>query len=423
MRGNLDAPGLKKLKRHNGRIDCYWVADEALVKKGYPTKTVRLHGDPNDPADFIAMADRCRVLQAEMRQWADGHSTGGVRAPAGTVAWLGEMFETDPDSPMNKAKDDGSDALRRDTKLFYSRYIKILTATVGQKQLDKVTGREIRRWHDEWKARGGNRSAYACIQTLRRLISFACEDALRDDDPCLRLSKVLKEMSFETPEGRTKRATYEHVAAFRPVAAAAGRGSIALAVTLQFDLGMRQKDIIGEWIKDGNGSRLGITDGAWRWQIGLDWSHIDADWILRKPTSKSNGKEIAEHDLKLYPDTLALLQAVPKDRRIGPVVLDEHSGKPWRRPTFSREFRKLATKSGWPADVWNMDSRAGAVSEAFEAGAEPADVMKAATHTQISTTMGYNRGGVVQSSRVAELRMARRNAARTDSGNTDGNGA
>ena len=68
-----------------------------------------------------------------------------------------------------------------------------------------------------------------------------------------------------------------------------------------------------------------------------------------------------------------------------------------------------------------MDSRAGAVSEAFEAGAAPADVMKAATHTQMSTTMGYNRGGIVQSGRVAELRIAKRNAARTGGGNSDGN--
>jgi hypothetical protein len=55
-----------------------------------------------------------------------------------------------------------------------------------------------------------------------------------------------------------------------------------------------------------------------------------------------------------------------------------------------------------------MDSRAGSVSEAFEAGAGAADVMKHATHTQLSTTMGYNRSTVVQSARVAELRKKRR---------------
>jgi hypothetical protein len=65
-------------------------------------------------------------------------------------------------------------------------------------------------------------------------------------------------------------------------------------------------------------------------------------------------------------------------------------------------------RAGWPDDVWNMDSRAGAVSEAFEAGAQAEDVMKAASHTQLSTTMRYNRGRIVQTSRVAEFRMARR---------------
>lgn len=413
MTNPLDAPGLKKLKRKGGRIDCYWVADEALVKKGYPTKTVPFKGrDPADPVDFLYMAERCREMQADMRQWADGSAPAGTRSAAGSIAWLGEMFETHPDSTIHD--------LRQDTKAFYARYIRMITERVGERSLHKVTGLDIRRWHKGWREKHGVRSAYACIQTLRRIVGFGCELAERDDDPCLRLASVLAEMEFEAPKGRDKRATHQHVAAFRPVAIKAGRASIALAVTLQFDLGMRQKDIIGEWVA-ADGSRAGIVDGDKRWQWGLTWDQIDADWILRKPTSKSNGNEVAEHDLKLYPDALALLQAVPKERRIGPVIIDEHGGRPWRRPTFSREFRRLATKSGWPADVWNMDSRAGAVSEAFEAGADAADVMKAATHTQMSTTMGYNRGGVVQSSRVAELRMARRNAARTGGGNGDGN--
>jgi len=90
------------------------------------------------------------------------------------------------------------------------------------------------------------------------------------------------------------------------------------------------------------------------------------------------------------------------------VILDEKAGKPYRAAHFSRTFRKIARLAGWPDDVWNMDSRAGAVSEAFEAGAAAADVMTTATHSQMSTTMIYNRGKVVQSARVAELRLAKR---------------
>jgi hypothetical protein len=187
-----------------------------------------------------------------------------------------------------------------------------------------------------------------------------------------------------------------------------GRASIALAVTLQFDLGLRQKDVIGEWIKASDGSQEGIMDGLWRWQWGLTWDQIDQDWILSKPTSKSNGNEVAEHDLKLYPDVIAELARVPQERRIGPVIIDEGSGKPSRANHFSPTFRKIANQAGWPKGVWNLDSRAGSVSEAFEAGADPADVMKHATHRQLGTTMVYNRGAVVQSARVAELRVARR---------------
>lgn len=66
------------------------------------------------------------------------------------------------------------------------------------------------------------------------------------------------------------------------------------------------------------------------------------------------------------------------------------------------------------AGLWNVDGRTDAASEAFEAGAEPADVMKIATHTQLLTTMIYNRSGVVQSSRIAGLRQARRNASKQE---------
>ncbi|AWN43348.1 hypothetical protein [Methylobacterium durans] len=55
-----------------------------------------------------------------------------------------------------------------------------------------------------------------------------------------------------------------------------------------------------------------------------------------------------------------------------------------------------------------MDSRAGAASEACEAGAEPADAMRRATHAQMATAMIDTCGGMVRSSRVAELRAARR---------------
>ncbi|TXN64480.1 integrase [Methylobacterium sp. WL6] len=387
------------MKRHNGRLDLYWVADEKLVRAGYQPKTVRLYGDW--PSREIA--SRCAILQAEMLEWADGRAPARNDAPPGTLAWVCRAFETDVDSPFHDR--------RQATRTFYSKYIRKLVDKAGDSHLADIVGRDVRRWHKEWLAEMGVRSAYACIQTLRRVVNYGCE--LRSSD-AIELAAVLEKTEFSMPKARKRRPTFEQIVALREAAHAAGRPSIALAVAFQFELGLRQKDLIGEWTRPKADERArivgAITDGAWVWQWGLTWNHIDASGLLEKPTSKSNGNEVATHDLRLHPEILAELPP----RGVGPIIVDERSGKPWKSAHFSHTFRKIAREAGWPDTLWNMDSRAGAVSEAFEAGADPADVMRTATHTQMSTTMLYNRGGVVQSSRVAELRAARRKGVRRE---------
>lgn len=359
-----------------------------------------------------------------MRQWADGHAAVGTIAPAGTIAWLCEAFQIDADSPYHERRQDHE--RRQATRAFYDQNIKIIRATVGDRMFANITGRDIRRWHRNWRQPGGEwgkihkRRAYACIPTLRRLFSYGCE--LREPG-CFEVSKMLSEMGFSPPKSRKSRPTYEQIAKVRDIAphdSRVLRPSLALAVTTQFDLSMRQKDVIGEWVP-AEGNRTGIVDGGKRWEWGLTWDQIDSDWILRKPTSKSNGGELSEHDLKLYPDTIELLGSIPCERRIGPIIIDEGAGKPYRREQFGRKFREAADLAGWPKGLWNMDSRAGALSEAFEAVAVAEDVMKAATHRQVATTMIYDRGSIEQTARVAQLRIARRSAAITSGGNTHGN--
>ncbi|WP_187640146.1 integrase [Bosea sp. F3-2] len=349
------------------------------------------------PADLDRIERACRHLQQEMLDWARGERSVGGRAPSGTLAHLCEIYELDPESPFQEKRDA--------TKTSYLRYLALLKRTAGSARLSRISGKTIRGWHTGWLAHGV-RNAQGGIQLLRIVLRYGLECSTRQDDHCRRLVEVLHAMRFKSPRARTKRVEHEHVEAFRPAALDANRFSIALAVSLQFDLGLRQKDVIGEWVWAPPSDRV----GGRIWQWGLTWDQIDENWILRKPTSKSNGGAIAEHDLKAYPETLALLRTIPVGERVGPIVIDERSRQPYRRRQFKVLFRRIANTTAWPKDVWNMDCRAGAVSEALEAGAEPADVMKAATHTQMSTTMGYNRGGVVQSSRVAELRVARRNA-------------
>jgi hypothetical protein len=160
---------------------------------------------------------------------------------------------------------------------------------------------------------------------------------------------------------------------------------------------LRQKDVIGEWIK---------TPGGEQWTSGLLWGeHVKSDWQLVKPTSKSNFSDVAEFDLRLMPMLMAELERVPATGRIGPVVLDERTGKPYRQREFARRFRAVARAAGVPDDVWSMDARAGAVTDARTKGASRADAMELATHTQEMTNRRYDRDRISATSRVTILRF------------------
>lgn len=401
------APGLKQMKRKNGRVDLYWVASEEAVKRGYPVKTSRLFGDLDDIQQAKAIAGRCQVLQAEMLEWMAGVSPSRNFSPAGTIAWLCDGFQTDEDSTYHD--------LRASTQGFYDDQIKIIKKSVGERRIDTVFGKDVRRWYRNWgrydettRKMQNPRRAYACIQTLRRVASYGCE--LRDPASG-ELAAMLAKMEFSAPRRRQVRPTYEQIAAFRQKARSPEfeRPSMARAVALQFDLALRQKDVIGEWIRDLSSKNEGIMDGRSRWSSGLLWGeHITRDMLLTKPTSKSNFTEVAEHDLKAYPDSLAELTDIPVEKRIGPVIINEKTGKPYKRREFAKWFRLIADASGWPKGLWNRDTKAGAISEAFDAGALTEDVQTIATHREQTTTMIYKRGGIEQSNRVAKLRLERR---------------
>jgi hypothetical protein len=167
--------------------------------------------------------------------------------------------------------------------------------------------------------------------------------------------------------------------------------------------------VIGEWepIPDGVADS-GIVLNGRRWVRGLTWSDNGSDLLIRKATSKTGA--FAAHDLKLCPFTRELLDIVPADERVGPLIVDERAGRPYAESAYGREWRVVARAAGIPDHVWNMDARAGAITEAEDAGADLDHIRSAAAHSQMSTTQRYSRGAVGKSRRVAELRLAHRAA-------------
>jgi hypothetical protein len=193
---------------------------------------------------------------------------------------------------------------------------------------------------------------------------------------------------------------------------------VAIGTIAQFELLLRQMDIIGEWADAGATRRLPagiatLTLDDEVWAGFFTWENI-AGWRWRMKTSKSKYRSAADFDLTKYTLLLPLLEAVPLDQRIGAIVKGA-KGLPIRRDMYGRWFRQIARAAGIPDEVWNMDARGGA-TEADEAGAAIEAIRGALTHTKESTTLRYlRRGRSKQIGLVADARSTKR-ATETDSG-------
>ena len=91
-----------------------------------------------------------------------------------------------------------------------------------------------------------------------------------------------------------------------------------------------------------------------------------------------------------------------------PLIVDETEGRPYAEHAYAREWRKVARAAGIPDSVWNMDARAGAITEAEDAGADLDEVRSSVGHTNASTTVRYSRGAIGKSKKVKQMRNAYR---------------
>jgi hypothetical protein len=264
---------------------------------------------------------------------------------------------------------------------------------------------DFRRWYDaarKPKKPGAServRKAHGIISMARRLVAYGVAAELPE---CQRLHAILRVTEFEQPAQRRVKLTLEHVEALLPVALERGRLSLALGTALQFETTLRQRDVIGEWepIAEGeeaSGIRLGRR---------LTRADLSADFEIYKLTTKTGA--VAAHDLKLCSLIMKIVAMVPADRRVGPLIVDEIAGRPYAEHAYAREWRIVARAAGVPAGIWNMDARAGGISEADDAGAALDDIRSQAAHAQASTTARYVRGTIGKSRKVAQLRTAHR---------------
>jgi hypothetical protein len=423
MPKRTDAPGLKRGRvLKDGTPLWYWIASQvARDLRDFPDKCIRL---PDD-ADEARRAELCREHTARLEAWLDQARKGeNPKLPRydGSVYSASQIYQKHPLSRFKRVK--------ANTRRFYAAQCEIIERTVGKRLIRNVTVPDVEYWYTEWRKPapqddpdappGPERidRAHDCVSMLRTILRFCA--ALRHKD-CKQLADELEEVRFEKGGAREGELTYEHAVAFlRTASELGGRGIIppwkalymSIGVAAQFELLLRQKDIIGEWPATAADLEAAVRRGAARhdyngeaWVGYFTWERIPG-WRWRTKTSKSKYRAARDFDLTQHSMLFPLLEQVPHEERTGAIVKGE-GDLPARESTYRKWFREIADPAGIPKAVWLMDSRAGGGGEAYDAGAALEDIQGAYTHTKPDQTLRYIRRS---GKRLANVAVARKRA-------------
>lgn len=357
--------------------------------------------EPPTDAQVTRIRAECSRLQREMFAFLDGVEPAPFD---GTIAGLIRAYQTDPDGRYPK--------MAYKSRLHTDHFLAKISAKLGSKGLKDIGARDFIRLYAEtrWPDEGKERifSAHATITAFRMMIGHGVTFELAG---CTRLKEILSGLEFENGKASTEAMTLRQCEDVIAAAHRLGFASIALTQAIQFDLGVRQKDAIGQWLPlaEPGISHVPAYQGR-KWLSGMRWEEISSTMLLQHPASKT-GKMI-ERNLSSYPMVMAEIDRIPQDRRAGPLVICELTGRPWKQNHFRMKWRECAVAAGLPANLYNMHSRAGRISETIEATGSLEFARKEAQHSKLEQTARYSRRDAEIVDKTAALVLEFRNKNR-----------
>lgn len=397
-----DYPGLR---RQGGRL--LWRATKKAVKAGYTVKSVNLSELAGNPD---ALKLRCDRLQYEMKLWLSGR-TGKVLPFNGTIRSLIDIYENDPGSTFHN--------LKPSSAVSYVPYMKVLRAEVGDRRIDCVDGRDLDRWHSAWSepAEPGGKyriaRAHMIMAVLKAALSFGIQCRHKG---CGDLKAIFAEKTFTVPSPRTAAPTAQEIVRARVAAHEFGHPRAALAYALQYEAMLRQWDVRGTWTPLSDTRPSAVIYGRHKW-LGPTWANIDDKLVLTitpSKTERTTGKEI-KVDLTTLEMVMEEISRIPSEERVGPLIPDPKTGRPYTKDRWLRLWRKIAKKAEISPGTWNRDLRAGGITEGRAADVKTDDLAKVAGHSSERTTAKvYDRAVLEAGRRVADARRTARRTRRTD---------
>ncbi|MGJ4992773.1 hypothetical protein ACQR0Z_00045 [Bradyrhizobium sp. HKCCYLS3077] len=283
--------------------------------------------------------------------------------PASSIATLGELvdrYRTSPTSPFQK--------LKHTSREHYDTLLNLIRNDFGGQKLSEADANTLDAWYAKWREGGKIAVSHSKMVMLRNLFSFGTT-SVRDEN-CARLYGLLGNMEIELPKARNEQLTREQANLIRAKAHEKNRPSIALAQAFQSDVGLTQKEVIGEWAPMSEPGISDVIEGNMKWVRGLRWEEIDRKQMTL--THLIGDKEVTI-ELKKYPMVMEELERVRTNHSNelpmkGPMIASEYDGLPWSAVEFRRWWRLLADACGIPKHVRNSDSRAKGSAAAAESG-------------------------------------------------------
>lgn len=397
------AKGLKRRARSGGKVDWYWLADEAAVKAGYRPKLVRLTA--YTPEQRNEQANR---LNKEVLEFVSGELH--EREFDGTLGSLISLYQIHEESPYHQ--------LTAGSLHPYNHYLGKLATSFSHIRLDNLTGLQIKKWHRAWRAPGrqgpGERLAGAAfaLNVLKAVVRFGNVNGFPD---CQRLLEVMRDLKLPNPAARDQAPTAAEIDRARAAAHALGRPRSALCYALQFETTGRQWDFLGQWVPLSDPRPSAVIRGNKKW-FGPTWANVNSNMILSftpSKTERTTGAKVFAN-LAKCPMVMAELATIPEAERVGPLIIDENTGQPWGYQNFNNLWKRVRAEADISDKVWNRDIRAGGISEGQAANAPSEDRAKLSGHSQKMNEDVYSRDILAATDRVLDARAAYRKSAGRD---------
>lgn len=364
----------------NGNRYAYWVAARKAVKGGFLPKRVSLGKFDQPRVVTPEIALRCRELTREQERWWEGQEKPKVEP--GTWDWLIARYKKDEFSGYNRVK--------ANTRNGYDYWLDSVGAVCGKWKVAETDIEALSRVLKGKEAK--KRSAHHIHNWFNTLRRVARHGLLIDARGAERVATILSNLRIPQPNARSVVATREHVEAIVAAADERGMKAFAVGVLIQFWFGLRAVDVRGHYL-----------EGEWR--DGLTWEMFTPDLRgFSKVISKTARSLPAPYDFDLtpLPEIRERLMAIRADS--GPVTINPRTLKPYTTSGWTQAWGRMRERAGVPKNVWLMDTRAGAASEASKLPLTPLQLRNALGHKSVTTTDRYVRQRSDDANAVIRLR-------------------